>query len=372
MRASCSPTAAASSCRGATPRRSRTEIIGLLDDPDEARRAAASAPPRTGAACAGRPSRGAIVDSFERARAEHARPPAHGVPRRRRSRRVRPSCREVNLEHVAVMTDDTGMLQHATFDVPRYDDGYCLDDNARALLLMTHLEEAGTEAPKVVRALASRYLAFVSHAFNATTGRFRNFMSYSRDLARGAGLRGQPRSRAVGARARSSAARPIPGGTSLGRRALPRRAARGVDASRARARGPTRCSASTSTCARSRATAACRRAGSASPNAARPASAATDAPDWPWFEDRAHLLQRAPAAGAASCPASWIGDADDDRDRPALARVARSTMQRSPDGYFAPVGTNGFYDARHDRGGLRSAARRGLRDGLRVPRRAPA
>ena len=45
------------------------------------------------------------------------------------------------------MTDDTGMLQHATFDIPRYDDGYCLDDNARALLLMTHLEEAGTEAP---------------------------------------------------------------------------------------------------------------------------------------------------------------------------------------------------------------------------------
>ena len=33
------------------------------------------------------------------------------------------------------MTDDTGMLQHATFNVPRYDEGYCVDDNARALLL---------------------------------------------------------------------------------------------------------------------------------------------------------------------------------------------------------------------------------------------
>ena len=52
---------------------------------------------------------------------------------------------EVNLEHVDVMTDDTGMLQHATFNVPRYDEGYCLDDNARALLLMTLVEDAGTE-----------------------------------------------------------------------------------------------------------------------------------------------------------------------------------------------------------------------------------
>ena len=30
------------------------------------------------------------------------------------------------------MTDDTGMMQHAVFNVPRYDEGYCLDDNARA------------------------------------------------------------------------------------------------------------------------------------------------------------------------------------------------------------------------------------------------
>ena len=43
------------------------------------------------------------------------------------------------------MTDDTGMLQHAIFSVPRYDEGYCLDDNARALLLMALLEDAGTD-----------------------------------------------------------------------------------------------------------------------------------------------------------------------------------------------------------------------------------
>src|SRR5258708_3136760 len=78
------------------------------------------------------------------------------------------------------MTDDTGVLQHAAFSVPRYEAGYCLDDNARALLLMALIEDAGSDDAKLVRALGSRYLAFVRHAYNKETGRFRNFMSYSR------------------------------------------------------------------------------------------------------------------------------------------------------------------------------------------------
>ncbi|RYZ04467.1 MAG: glycosyltransferase [Myxococcales bacterium] len=87
---------------------------------------------------------------------------------------------ELNLDHLRAMTDDTGMVQHATFDVPRYEEGYCLDDNARALLLMTLMEEASTTWPRHSRAVAARYLAFVAYAFNHGTGRFRNFMSYSR------------------------------------------------------------------------------------------------------------------------------------------------------------------------------------------------
>lgn len=87
---------------------------------------------------------------------------------------------EVNLDHLRAMTDDTGVIQHATFDVPRYEEGYCLDDNARALLLMTMLEETSTARPRSSRASSARYLAFVAYAFNAETRRFRNFMSYSR------------------------------------------------------------------------------------------------------------------------------------------------------------------------------------------------
>ena len=87
---------------------------------------------------------------------------------------------ELNLAHLRLMTDDTGILQHASFTVPRYEDGYCLDDNARALLLITLIEDAGIEVTSTVRELASRYLAFVKYSFNANGGRFRNFMSYAR------------------------------------------------------------------------------------------------------------------------------------------------------------------------------------------------
>ena len=101
--------------------------------------------------------------------------------RHKRSPDDRRTSRNVKLDHMRVLTDDTGILQHATFNVPRYADGYCLDDNARALLVMALVEDAGTEDPKLVRELTSRYLGFISYAFDQTTGRFRNFMSYGRN-----------------------------------------------------------------------------------------------------------------------------------------------------------------------------------------------
>ena len=75
------------------------------------------------------------------------------------------------------MSDDTGILQHAIFTVPNYHEGYCTDDNARALIVSTLLEEIGNGE---AFGLASRYLAFVWYAFNPKTGRFRNFMDYQR------------------------------------------------------------------------------------------------------------------------------------------------------------------------------------------------
>ena len=135
MRASCSPTAAASSCRGAIRRRSRRRSIGLLDDPTRSGWTLRQRAAETAGRCCWPAVARQYVDTFERARGEHAQRRAHRVPRAH-ARHAPAELPEVNLEHVRAMTDDTGILQHADFNVPRYDDGYCLDDNARALLLM--------------------------------------------------------------------------------------------------------------------------------------------------------------------------------------------------------------------------------------------
>jgi len=120
------------------------------------------------------------MDCFERARAGHLQKQTSAF--QAHTLAMRPAdLPEVKLDHLRVMTDDTGILQHATFNVPRYADGYCLDDNARALLVMALVEEAGTEDPQVVRDLSSRYMGFIAFAFDHITGRFRNFMSYNRN-----------------------------------------------------------------------------------------------------------------------------------------------------------------------------------------------
>ena len=116
---------------------------------------------------------------------------------------------EVDLRHIQAMTDDTGLVQHAVFSIPRYDDGYCLDDNARALLLMTLLEDAGSAELAAVRGLAARYLAFVNHAFDRTSKRFRNFLSYSRQWLEPQGSE-DSHGRALWASAPSSDAPAIP------------------------------------------------------------------------------------------------------------------------------------------------------------------
>jgi glycosyltransferase involved in cell wall biosynthesis len=86
----------------------------------------------------------------------------------------------LNLDHLHRLTDSTGLLQHATFAVPNYAEGYTTDDNARALVLTILLEQLGQTEPLATDNLASRYLAFLGHAFNPANGRFRNFLSYAR------------------------------------------------------------------------------------------------------------------------------------------------------------------------------------------------
>ncbi len=86
----------------------------------------------------------------------------------------------VKLDHLYRMTDHTGLLQHAVFSVPNYREGYATDDNARALIVAVLMEQLGMTAFSESAKLASCYLAFLWHAFNPATGRFRNFLSYER------------------------------------------------------------------------------------------------------------------------------------------------------------------------------------------------
>ena len=282
----------------------------------------------------------AYVRTFERAVAEHTEVRRTGFRARTLAERP-PELPDINLEHLGHLTDDTGLLQHAAFNVPRYEDGYCLDDNARALLLTALLEEVGVEELKTVRALATRYSAFVSHALDVSTGQFRNFMSYGRQWTPGAGSedchgralwalgsvigRADDPGRRGQANVLFHAALPAVDGFSS-----PRAWAYtllGIDAYLRAFRGDRQVQAVF----------------------ARQAQRLlelyqrTATPEWPWFEDRATY------ANARLCQALLLsGRRNED---PQMIKVGLDSLrwladvQTAPgaERYFAPIGSNGFY-----------------------------
>ncbi|HEY8902188.1 MAG TPA: glycosyltransferase family 4 protein [Chthoniobacterales bacterium] len=87
---------------------------------------------------------------------------------------------EPKLDHLFTMSDQTGIFQHAIYNVPNFHEGYCTDDNARAFIFTVLLEELRESSLPVERVAAS-YLAFLWHAFDGNKSRFRNFLSYSRE-----------------------------------------------------------------------------------------------------------------------------------------------------------------------------------------------
>jgi glycosyltransferase involved in cell wall biosynthesis len=101
------------------------------------------------------------------------------APIYRSAARERPrSLPDVRIGHFLDMCDDTGMLQHAVHSVADRGHGYCVDDNARALLLSCAL--ARTDEVALPANLTARFAAFIQHAWNPDNSRFRNFMSFDR------------------------------------------------------------------------------------------------------------------------------------------------------------------------------------------------
>ena len=87
---------------------------------------------------------------------------------------------EIKLDHLKALTDDTGILQHANHTIPDRAYGYCTDDNARALLVAVLGQKYLPANGFGLDALAGHYLGFLLYAFDEKSGRFRNFMDYSR------------------------------------------------------------------------------------------------------------------------------------------------------------------------------------------------
>ena len=314
------------------------EIVGLLDDPEKRlglRNRAAS----HGRAMLWPSVAHSYLRTFERARSEHAQ--RLDTDFRARTLATRPAdLPQVNLDHLEVMTDDTGMLQHATFNVPRYDEGYCVDDNARALMLMTLLEDAGLDDPRSVRTLASRYLAFVNHAFNRPLGRFRNFMSHSRLWQEEQGSE-DSHGRALWALGTVVGCSVDPGRHSLAgalfHDALP--AVSGFSSPRAWAFALLGIEQYLHAFEGDRNVQA---AGKAIADRLLGLFRHTDQVEWPWCESRVtYCNARLPQALIAT--GTWTGDA------PMIATGIRAlewlmTIQRTGDGYFAPIGTRGFFE----------------------------
>jgi glycosyltransferase involved in cell wall biosynthesis len=313
------------------------EVIGLLEDEGKRRalseRAAAYGRDMVWPAVAN-----SYVRSFERAGDAHAERQRMAFQAKTLGKRPA-ELPEPNLAHLVAMTDTTGILQHAAFNVPRYEDGYCVDDNARALLVTALLEDAGTEDGGTVRALASHYLAFVRHAFNPERGRFRNFMSYSRDWLEECGSE-DSHGRAVWALGTVVGRCSDPGRQSLGghlfHAALPALANLGSPRAWAFALlGIDEYLRAFQ--------------GESDVQAVRKALGdrlfdlyrRTSEPDWPWFEDRLTYCN------ARLSQALMVSGARMENEEMMLAGVQSldwlARIQRSADGCFAPIGSQGFY-----------------------------
>lgn len=86
---------------------------------------------------------------------------------------------DLRLDHLLRMTDDTGIIQHATYSVPARRTGYCVDDNARALLVALQAHRV-TQCAQTA-SLVTHYLSYLELSQRAD-GRFSNFMDYTRTL----------------------------------------------------------------------------------------------------------------------------------------------------------------------------------------------
>jgi glycosyltransferase involved in cell wall biosynthesis len=243
-----------------------------------------------------------------------------------------------SIAHLRAMTEHVGLHQHATGSTPDPAHGYCLDDNARALLLTTLLRASWADAG-ALDPLDDRYACFVEGAYDEQTGRFRNMMdragtwlaetgsedSHGRALWALGAVIGRRSELARVNRASSLFARALEATVAFTSPRAWTYALLGISEYVAACRGDRRVDAVREQLAR-------RLLGLLE---------ATETPDWPWFESKAtYCNARLPQALIVS--GRWLRD-------PAMASAGLRTLewlcrvQISREGFFAPIGSNGFY-----------------------------
>jgi glycosyltransferase involved in cell wall biosynthesis len=86
---------------------------------------------------------------------------------------------EIKLDHLMRLTDDTGVIQHASYGIPNRLTGYSTDDVGRALVVvLMHYQQFADER---AMPLITKYLSFLQYA-KLPDGRFHNFMDYQRNF----------------------------------------------------------------------------------------------------------------------------------------------------------------------------------------------
>ena len=236
---------------------------------------------------------------------------------------------------IRAMTDGTGMLQHAIGIIPDRRHGYCIDDNARALLLMLRASALPVDERQQY---ASTYAAFIQHAWNDDRRAFRNFMAFDRDWCEDVG------SEDSNGRTAWVLGETVARGFDEGLREWGRRwfdhamdTMEEIESPRAVAFAMLGASAALrSGCDHAKARALLERGG----NFLHRLLDAARHPDWAWFEtvlgyDNARLPQALLEAGQFLDRPEWREAALD-----SLAWIV--DQQRAASGHFRPVGSEGF------------------------------
>lgn len=150
-------------------------IATLLSD-DQARQAMRKAAFATGRSMIWPSIAALYLKSFETARSSYS---LRFLNTRLSHNRVRPpQPTPLKLGYFHIMCDDTGIFQHAVHSVPDRAHGYCVDDNARALVLSCKL--AQSDETGISQKTTASFAGFIQHAWNPDLNRFRNFMSFDR------------------------------------------------------------------------------------------------------------------------------------------------------------------------------------------------